>query len=513
MAKRASFIPIGVFSIDPASPHAVYRQLYERLRQAILNGQLKPGARLPSSRTLANELKLARATVLSAYDLLLAEGYIEGQTGSGTYVAHVLPDSLLSVTGEAGGGTRTGADQPLVSRRGRMMTTVRRNSIVDDAAPVAFAPLTAALDDFPHALWAQVATRTIRKLDPAMLRRGDPIGYLPLREATAEYLQTARGVHCSPDQIVICSGAQQAMDLAARVLLDPGDAVWLENPGYFGARAIFIAADAQLVPVPVDAEGIDLAAGIARCPTARMAYVTPSHQYPLGITMSLARRLALLEWAHQHQAWVMEDDYDSEYRYSSPPVVALQGLDRMGRVIYVGTFSKALFPGLRLGYLVVPTPLVDVFRQARATVDFHPPMMVQAILADFIAEGHFTRHIHRMRRLYAERQAVLVRAAERKLAGLLELVPSDSGMYLIGWLRDGIPDVVAAEYARRHDVVVTPLSSLSLEPGTRSGLMLRYAALSEGAIIAGVDRLARALRALYRDLAATSVEQAPVLRA
>lgn len=501
MRQRATVIPISVFTLDPTSSSAVYKQVYESLRTAILTGQIAPGTRLPSSRTLARELKLARATVLAAYDLLLAEGYIEGQIGSGTYVAQVIPDSLLQVSSAAGGLAHLAGTHPLVSRRGRLMTQVRRNEIVDDANPVAFAPLTAALNEFPHALWAQVAARCIRRLDPALLRRGDPIGYLPLRKATAEYLKVARGVHCTPEQVIICSGAQQAMDLASRILLDPGDPIWIEDPGYFGARAIFIAADAQLIPVPIDHEGIDVAAGIAACPTARMAYVTPSHQYPLGITMTLARRLALLDWAQQQQAWILEDDYDSEYRYSSPPVVALQGLDRLGRVIYVGTFSKALFPGLRLGYLVVPPALIEIFRHARATVDFHPPMLAQAILADFIAEGHFTRHIHRMRRLYAERQDTLLRAAAVHLTDVLELVPSDSGMYLIGWLRDGCPDAVAAEYARRFGVVVTPLSSLSLRPGNRGGLMLRYAALDDVTIIQGVQRLAQALRTLYRDLA------------
>jgi GntR family transcriptional regulator/MocR family aminotransferase len=300
-------------------------------------------------------------------------------------------------------------------------------------------------------------------------------------------------VRCTADQVIVVSGSQQALDLAARVLLDPGDAVWVEDPGYRGARGALAAAGATLVPVPVDDEGLDVAAGIAQCPAARLACVTPSHQYPLGVTMSAARRLALLEWAAQADAWIVEDDYDSEYRYAGPPLTALQGLDTQGRVIYMGTFSKVLFPALRLGYVVVPPDLVDPFISARALSDRHPPTLEQAVLADFMADGHFARHIRRMRLLYAERQEVLVRTAARRLEGLLDVPPSPAGMHLLGWTPPGVPDHWAATQAATKGVETPPLSAYRLTPGGRAGLLLGYTALDAPTMRRGVDRLAQAL--------------------
>jgi GntR family transcriptional regulator/MocR family aminotransferase len=277
------------------------------------------------------------------------------------------------------------------------------------------------------------------------------------------------------------------------VLLDEGDAAWIEDPAYLGARAALLGVGARLVPVPVDREGLDVAEGVARAPDARLAFVTPSHQFPLGVTMSLARRLALLEWAARAGAWVLEDDYDSEYRYAGRPLAALQGLDSAGRVIYLGTFSKVLFPGLRLGYLVVPPDLVDAFLGARGYAGFHSPALEQAVLADFIAEGHFARHIRRMRALYAARQAALVAAVERELPGRLDLRPSDAGMHLVGWLPEGVDDRLVARRARDHGLDVWELSALSIRPPRRGALLLGYAALDEDEIREGVRRLAVAL--------------------
>jgi GntR family transcriptional regulator/MocR family aminotransferase len=325
------------------------------------------------------------------------------------------------------------------------------------------------------------------------MRYSHPAGYLPLRHAIAAHLATARGVRCTAEQVIIVTGSQQALDLCARLLLDPGDRAWIEDPGYLGARAALVAAGAELVPVPVDDEGLDVAAGKASSPDARLAVVTPSHQFPLGVTMSLPRRLALIDWAHSTGSWVVEDDYDAEFRYVGRPLTALQGIDEWGCVIYVGTFSKVLFPGLRLGYLVAPPQLVDPFIAAHLATDMHAHVLEQAVLSDFIRDGQFERHLRRMRVLYAERQALLVAAARRDLEGLVDVNPSDSGLHLIGWLGHGLDDGVVACEAASNGVDVWPLSLHSLHPYPRAALLLGYGGLTPLEIHAGVQRLARAL--------------------
>ena len=300
-------------------------------------------------------------------------------------------------------------------------------------------------------------------------------------------------MRCSVEQVIIVSGSQQAIDLTARVLLDPGDAVWVEDPGYPGACSALLGAGARLVPVSVDAEGLDISSGVALCTEARMAYVTPSYQFPLGMTMSFRRRLQLLQWAIHNDAWILEDDYDSEFRYAGRPLSALQGLDTTGQVIYSGTFSKVLFPGLRLGYLVAPLDLVDAFTAARAVVDRHSPIMEQIILADFITKGHFARHIRHMRELYSERQAHLIEAIKRELQGMLTIYPAEAGMHLIGILQNGVDDQVAAQKAAAHQLVTPPLSTYNITPGHYNGLLLGYTAIGVQEIYEGVQRLAAAL--------------------
>ena len=320
-----------------------------------------------------------------------------------------------------------------------------------------------------------------------------------MREAISGYLGARRAARCSPEQVVVVSGSQQALDLAARVLLDPGDAAWVEDPGYAGARAALAGAGARLVPVPVDDDGLDVSAGKEREPDARLAYVTPSHQYPLGPTMGLGRRLELLRWASGAGAWIVEDDYDGEYRYGGRPLEALQGLDTGGRVVYVGTFSKVLFPALRLGYLVVPPDLVDAFVAARELSDRGSPVIEQSVLADFIAEGNFARHVRRMRALYASRQEALVEAAKQELSGLLNIGPAEAGMHLVGSLPWGADDREASRRATSYGVEAPPVSAYAMkgapypENPHRPGLLLGYAALTEAEILRGVRRLAAAL--------------------
>ena len=330
-------------------------------------------------------------------------------------------------------------------------------------------------------------------MPPELLAYHQPAGYLPLREAIASYLATARGVRCTAEQVIIVAGSQQGLDLAARVLLDPGEQVWMEDPGYPGARGALLGAGARLVPVPIDAEGLVVQMGKERAPHARLAFVTPSHQFPLGVTMSMARRLSLLAWASEAGAWIVEDDYDGEFRYVGRPLAALQGIDRANRVIYLGTVSKVLFPAVRLGYLVVPPDLVNVFIAAHLFTDIHPPLLEQVTLATFLHEGHFVRHIRQLRQLYQERQVTLVDLARETLAGKLDVQPAVAGMHLIGWLPGKQDDRQVAHAAARVSVDVSPLSLYALEGSERTGILLGYTAVGTEEMRAGLQRLASVL--------------------
>lgn len=495
MAKYSSALPNGLIALDGESQTPLYRQLYESLRRAILTGLLAPGTRLQSSREMAEELNVSRNTVVNAYEQLLAEGYLEGQVGSGTYVSRALPEDLLNVKAITRSCTRVGANGLGLSDRGKIFAAFAPSV---PRAPEKVRPFQTgvpALDSFPFDTWSKLVARHWRRPDKSLLGYGEPQGHAPLRRAIASYLGLSRAVRCTPEQVIIVDGAQMAFDLIARVLLDPGDAAWMEEPGYPGARAALTAAGARLVHVPVDAEGLDVAAGAALEPAVRLIYVTPSHQFPLGMTMSLPRRLALLDWAGRAGAWVVEDDFDSEYRYEGRPLASLQGLDNDGRVVYVGTFSKFLFPSLRLGYIVAPPNLVDAFVAARATSGRHSPSVEQAVLTDFIEEGHFGRHIRRMRTLYRERQLALVEALRREAGDLLEVEPSDAGIQLVAWLPEGLEDGDVAREAAALGVESRPMSAFYAgEPG-RAGLELGYAAFDEGELRRGAAKLSAAVRA------------------
>jgi GntR family transcriptional regulator/MocR family aminotransferase len=348
-----------------------------------------------------------------------------------------------------------------------------------------------ALDQVPSRLWSRLASRRWRR--QPLLDYGEPGGFSPLREAIADYVRLARGVRCQTEQVIVTNGSQQGVDLAARMLLDPGDAVWMEDPGYIGARTALQASGARLVPLPVDRDGLVVEEGERVAPRARLVYASPSHQFPIGVTMSASRRLALLRWAAQAGAWVLEDDYDSEFRYDARPLASLQGMDEDGRVIYVGTFSKTLFPAVRLGYLIVPPDLVNVFRAARAVSDRQSPTMDQAVLADFVAGGHFARHVRRMRRLYAARQEVLVDEVRRQLGGRIQVTPVSTGMHLLGWLDPGVDDATVSARAASLGVEAAPLSRYALVRPERGGLLLGWAGYGPEAIRDGVRRLGKAL--------------------
>jgi len=487
MAKQSSTLPLNLRS--PAAGATLYRWLYEELRSAILRGDLRPGSRLPATRDLAAQYGLSRPTIVTAFDRLREEGYVEGKIGSGTYVSKTLPEELLHAPRATSAEKKRGRRLTL-SAYARRLQPLRRS---DSSRIRAFRANLPALHEFPTALWAQVASRRLRRMPVSLLAGGEARGYRPLREAVAEYLNTSRGVKCSADQVLIISGVQEALNRAAHVLLDPGDRVWMEEPGYPGAALAFRSVGGNVCPVPVDAEGLNLDAGIKRWPRPRMIYVTPGHQFPLGVTMSLSRRLSLLEWARRARAIVFEDDYDSEYRYTGRPIPALQGLDQASVVIFAGSFSLVMFPSLRLGYVVVPSDMVDIFAAAASVSTHHPPLIDQAILCDFMQEGHFARHVRRMRQLYAERLAVLIETTRAQLGDLLEIGDVEAGLRTVGWLRHGISAERVAQAAAERDVEVVPLSRYGSGRSPRNGLVLGFAAVDKRELRRGVEELARAL--------------------
>jgi GntR family transcriptional regulator/MocR family aminotransferase len=495
MAKTTSTLALAHIVLDRRSTIPLYRQLYNALREAMLTGRLRAGTRLPSTRTLAQELGLSRITVTDAFDQLFSEGCLEGKVGSGTYVAYGRNGRVLGRLADQKPTPRVPQRARLLSLRGKRMGKSLANypTWVSSTESFAFQPNVPAVDEFPFRIWERLLARRWRLASPTLFAQRDVRDYFPLQKALAEYLRTTRGAQCEPEQVIMTTGSQQALDLISRLLVDRGDAVWIEEPAYLGARNALLAAGARLVPVPVDREGIKVEEGLRRCPQARLAYVSPSHQYPLGATLSLTRRLQLLDWARRANAWILEDDYDSEYRYVGWPLAALQGLDRHGRVIYLGTLSKVLLPAIRLGYMIVPPDLVDALVATRLVAG-RMPSVEQAVLADFIAEGHFARHIRRMRHLYAERQQALMEAIERDLNGILEVQPAEGGMHIVAWLPPDVDDQVTSRLASAQGVGCPPLSLYYIGKPKRGGLVLGYGACNERVIGEGTRRMAEALR-------------------
>jgi GntR family transcriptional regulator / MocR family aminotransferase len=484
----AGFLP--PVSLDPDSATPMYRQLSDWFRRAILDHHLSPGQRLPSTRQLAGELAISRIPVLVAYEQLLAEGYLETFKGAGTCVARSIPQQTSKT--EALKPNRVlsrPAGRPTarrLSRRAAAMRTRDRSWLNNLGA---FRVGLPALDHFPAGIWSKLVNRHARKPPKDLLYYGDTLGYLPLRESIAEYLGVFRAVRCDASQVLVTTGSQQGLQLAAQVLLDPGEHVWMEEPGYPGAQLAMQAAGAVLVPVPVDQEGLDVSEGMRRGPVARAAYITPSHQFPLGVTLSAARRMQLLSWAVSSGTWIIEDDYDSEYRFGGRPIASLQGLDTDGRVIYVGTFSKVMFPAMRLGYLVLPKDLVPAFAVAREATDTCSASLYQSVMADFIREGHFARHIARMRKLYAQRRRALVEEIQQQLSEKLEVLGAEAGMQLAALLPRGVDDVTVARRAAKKGVSARPLSACYLNARARGGLILGYGGTDTAAIHEGVQIL------------------------
>jgi GntR family transcriptional regulator/MocR family aminotransferase len=487
MSKQEGFNDLPLE--PPSGTKELWRWLRDGLRSAILSGGLKPGSRMPSTRGLARQYQCSRGTVVLAFEHLRAEGYLEGRTGTGTFVALALPDDSLSTTRPAI-RLKKQISRATISTRGRSATADVLTLPASRSIGKAFRSYEPAIDLFPVELWSRISGRVMRRAPRSLYGQGDARGYAPLRKAIAEYVGSTRGVRCDPGQVLVTAGTQQALDLTARLLLDPGDAVLMEDPGYPGAVHAFRAAGARIIPIAVDAEGLSIDLARHEQQKGKLVYTTPANQFPLGITMSLARRLELLNWAITDGAWIVEDEFDAEYRYFGRPVPALQSLDESGSVVYIGTFTKMLFNSLRLGFAVLPDRLVEAFAAARSLSDRHPPTLTQAILAEFILEGHFSHHVRRMRQIYAERASVLVEAAQRRLNGVIEVVEPSSGMRTIGWVRTGEHDADLAERGRSQGLELAALSQFALRHLPPPGLVLGFAGCAPAELRRGVDVLA-----------------------
>ena len=481
---------LAALPLERGADAPLFRQLYEHVKSAILRGALGPGMQLPPTRELCALLGVSRQTVLNAWDQLTAEGYLEGSVGRGTFISSSLPAANRARKSRA-------LVRPL-SARGRGFAEAMGATRFHQGPVRAFLVSMPGLDLFPFDVWSRLQARRWRKPDHHF-GYSDPAGYAPLRELLAVYLRASRGVNCTPEQIVITSGSQQALFLLSQVLLEPGDKVWVESPGYQGAAAPLFAAGAEVCTVPVTAEGMDVAYGAAHYPDARLVFATPSHQLPMGVTMSLARRLELLRWAAQARAWIIEDDYDSEYRYTGPPLASLQSLDRDDCVIYTGTLSKVLFPGLRLGYMVAPPALVEPLVRAKAVIDRHTAIVSQMALADFMADGHFGRHIKRTRDAYAERRDTLLAALARELDDELRCGPADAGLDVCVHFRRRRDEGAVVRAAGEAGIDLRPISYYINRHATPAcavapGLVLGFSAIKPADIRVAAKTLAAVLR-------------------
>lgn len=480
---------------DPTGDSPAYQRLYQLICRAILEGRLPAGVRLPSSRDLAGELGIARNTVLQVYDQLSEEGYVHAGVGRGTYVQDISQDLVMpAAPGAAGHEDAAAAARGIddLSRRGR--TLVSRLGFSNRQAG-AFMPGIPDVREFPLKTWSRIQNRLWRGEPWDLMRYAPAGGYGPVRQAISDYLGSVRAVRSTAQQVVMTTGIHQAIDVSARLLCDPGDTVWIEEPAYWGVRNLLTAAGLRLVPIRVDDEGI-WPRESERSRPPRLIVVAPSHQYPLGMVMSLARRRMLLDYARQVSCWILEDDYDSEFRYGTRPLSSLQGMDDSGRVLYAGSFSKTLCPGLRVGFLVAPEAVADAFADAVAELYREGNMMNHAVLAEFIREGHMAQHIRRVRRRYAERRACLIEEIRRHFGQDLDVVGGEAGLHLILALPQGVDDTLVVRDALQQGVVTRPLSTYYLErTHARPGLLLGYAGVTPEEIRPAFDALARVVGA------------------
>lgn len=524
MSKQSRQISLPFIRIDRGAVKPLYEQLYACIRDAILHGPLRSNDRLPASRLIAEELDISRNVVVMAFEQLALEGYIDSRSGSGSYVARNIPAGAVpgraSGSREAipdaggwdnghpvlrgaipgGGESRAGIGEqeighpvpiprvPEAFTRLLLQTVLLRNTTREEVIP--FQTAIPAFDAFPFATWSKLAARAYRYLEFQHLGYDDAAGYLPLREAITDHLRINRGVNCRADQVLIVNGSQHGVALIAQLLLQPGDQYWMEDPGYVNARAILTLFGGRPCPIPVTSDGMDIGYAIHHYPKARLAYLTPSHQYPLGGTMPMGQRLKLLAWANKNKCWLIEDDYDSELRYQGKPIPSLQGMDPHGNVIYMGTFSKTLFPALRLAYLVLPdAALVESFKLLRAVSDRQSPLTDQLILNDFIREGYFHRHIRKMRVLYNFRLQFLMRQLEEHLPGHLSFSDPAAGMHLPAYFKRPVDEERLQAKAKERGMILPAIKDYALTHFDRPGMLLGYASFSEVKLNAGVMAL------------------------
>jgi GntR family transcriptional regulator/MocR family aminotransferase len=489
--KRVSSGLSPVIAVDRKAAKPLHKQLYDAFRDMIVSRNLLAGQQIPSTRALASELKISRIPVLTAYAQLLAEGYFEARVGAGTFVCRTLPEQAIFHETRANRSNQVNSGSRPVAKRALLLPRFEIQPWVRTLGP--FSVSQAAYDQFPFQIWSNLVMRHCRNPHASELHYGSTLGFEALRDSICTYLRTFRAVRCEPQQVMIVSGSQQALELSARVLVDSGDAAWIEEPGYWLARNVLTASGCRLIPVPVDKEGLDVSAGIKLQRKARVAYVTPSHQYPLGATMSASRRFQLLEWAQDCGSWIIEDDYDSEYRYENMPIASLQGLDRNSRVIYIGTFSKILFPSMRIGYVVIPSDLVERFTAVRQAMDLSPAHLYQAVLNDFMREGHFARHIRRMRILYGERRTALVESIAKEFGSALQVLGAQAGMHLVVTLPKGFRDREVAGAGAQKRLWLWPLSSSYIGKAPRQGLVLGFGNIRPAQMPQAVGQLASVL--------------------
>ena len=474
--------------LDRLSQTPLHRQLYDSLRSHILDGRLPPKTRLPATRELAGDLGVSRNTVIAAYDALLAEGYLDSIAGSGTRVAALPAHPAHATSG------RKGPALPRLSERGLLMSTQPTDRTIPDH--VAFHPGYPEIATFPFSTWARLVSANTRETHEDLFGYHLVNGHPRLRKALAEYLAVSRGVKCEPEQVVVMTGAQAALDLIGRLFMDPGDHFWMEEPGYLGAYSAFLSAGGKPVPLPVGPKGWLLED--PNRPPPRLIFVTPSCQWPLGLVMPMESRLRLLQIAEAHDAWIIEDDYDSEYRFRGRPVPAMQGLDDSGRVIYVGTLSKTMFPSIRVAYIVVPPSLVEGFKTAVSITGQYPPLLLQVALADFISQGFFAMHLRRMRRLYARRQREFVAMCRERLGRWLTVDEVDTGMQVIGRLTQPMDDGEVLAAALRHGVNFSRMSTQYRHSKPEHGMFLSYAGVNTEQARDGVEKLRLAFEDLER---------------
>jgi len=499
MVKRAAGALLSAIRIDHDSPRLLATQITSSIREIILSGGLRGGDRLPATRTLARDLGVSRTTMVEVYDRLISEGLLEARTGAGTFVsasvrigdsdaADTEAETPDSGTPDAGTQGRTAAPRPPVSFGTgftvRLPHTIR-----------AFTTALPAVDMFPVAQWTRQSNKHWREQRGLVLGYGNVTGFPPLRRAIAAHLKANQGINCDEEQIFVTNGAQHAFHIIASMLLKQGDKVWFENPGAIGAQNALRAAGGELVPLPIDSDGLDVAAGLEQAPDFRLAFVTPLHQQPLGVTMSLERRFALMNAAENADAWIIEDDYDGEFYYGTHPIPTLKSIDHADRVFYVGTFSKTLFPALRLGYILAPPSFVGLLNHLFDTYLPSAPLNSQAIVAGFMDEGHFATHLRRMRRIYTERYQVLMKCASEQLGGLLTLRPTDTGLHTTGQLASGLDENTVADAADAAGITVTPFGRYAMTPLDKTGLVLGFSGVPPEDIEQGVKGLARILEA------------------